>query len=159
MLDERQGDTYRAGDPWAICDLCGFKRRFSDLRTEWTGAKVCYDKCFEPRHPQDFVRSRPERPPPKGLRPEGVDTVVGPLTTEINATAEAGATSITVLSSARFAADDRCGVMLDNNDVQQITILAVVDATTLSFSPGLQHRVTSGKTVVNYSAVSADNYG
>lgn len=57
-------------DPWVICDRSGFKVRKSDTVKEWNGLVV--DKRFsEERHPQDFVRSIPERPPPPDARPEG----------------------------------------------------------------------------------------
>lgn len=62
---------YLPGDPWAICDRCGFKYRISQTRKEYkTGLRVC-DKCYDPPNPLDdppristnrsFVRdARPE---------------------------------------------------------------------------------------------------
>ena len=35
----------------AICDRCGFRYDYLDLRQEWTGFKVC-PECYEPKHPQ-----------------------------------------------------------------------------------------------------------
>jgi len=35
----------------AICDRCGQRYRYLELRKEWTGFKTCPD-CFEPKHPQ-----------------------------------------------------------------------------------------------------------
>jgi len=54
----------------AICDRCGQRYRYLELRKEWTGLKTCPD-CFEPKHPQ----LDPTPPPfePQGLhepRPE-----------------------------------------------------------------------------------------
>ena len=46
---------YAHGDWNAICWRCGFKYKASQLRREWEGFYVC-DKCWERRHPQDFVR-------------------------------------------------------------------------------------------------------
>lgn len=43
-----------------ICDRCGFKFKATDIRQEWTGLMVCAD-CWEPRHPQDFIRTTPDR--------------------------------------------------------------------------------------------------
>lgn len=40
-----------------ICDRCGVKRKADQVRKEWTGLIVCKDKCWEARHPQDFVRA------------------------------------------------------------------------------------------------------
>lgn len=52
--------THQEGVPAAICDRCGFKYRHTQLRKEWTGYMVCFgvgtNDCWEPRHPQDFVR-------------------------------------------------------------------------------------------------------
>ena len=36
---------------YGVCDRCGFRARYLDLRMEWTGFKVC-SECFEPKHPQ-----------------------------------------------------------------------------------------------------------
>lgn len=64
-----------------VCDRCGMERQLPHLRKEWTGLKVCYDTCWEPRHPQEFVRGvrdrqavpepRPE-PPPFYINPNDV---------------------------------------------------------------------------------------
>ena len=40
--------SYQAGQPYGICDRCGFRFRLYDLRTEWSQNKVC-DACFDPR--------------------------------------------------------------------------------------------------------------
>lgn len=51
------GRTYFEGGDWnAACFRCGFKFKASELRPAWQGFKVC-EKCWEPRHPQDFVRA------------------------------------------------------------------------------------------------------
>ena len=34
-----------------ICDRCGMQYKFTTLRKEWTGFKVCAE-CYEPKHPQ-----------------------------------------------------------------------------------------------------------
>ena len=36
---------------YGVCDRCGFRTKYLDLRMEWTGFKVC-SECFEPKHPQ-----------------------------------------------------------------------------------------------------------
>ena len=63
---------YIAGDPWCICDRTGFKVRMSDTRKEWNGLRV-WKKAWEPRHPQDLVRSVPDRQVVKDARPEQTD--------------------------------------------------------------------------------------
>ena len=38
-----------------------------DLKHEWTGFKVC-EKCWEPRHPQEFLRAREDKQAVNGGR-------------------------------------------------------------------------------------------
>lgn len=62
-------DQFILGDTNAICDVCGFKYKGSELKKRWDGAMVCrYD--FELRHPQDSVTSKPERNNIVDPRPE-----------------------------------------------------------------------------------------
>ena len=51
---------YKPGENWLECQRCGLDHYASDARREWTGSIVC-KSCWEPRHPQDFVRSKPEQ--------------------------------------------------------------------------------------------------
>ena len=48
-------NTWRMGDWLYVCQRCGFTRYASEIKEEWTGLRVCM-KCWEPRHPQDYVR-------------------------------------------------------------------------------------------------------
>lgn len=50
-------DYYKHGDYNVICDRCGFKYKASECVEDWEGFLVCLEKCYEPRHPQDFVRA------------------------------------------------------------------------------------------------------
>lgn len=36
---------------YALCDRCGFRYKYKDLRKEWNGAKTCRS-CYEEKHPQ-----------------------------------------------------------------------------------------------------------
>lgn len=68
--------SYVPGGTWGICQRCGFKFRISELRTEWSGLKVC-DKDFDPL--PDTMR--PPRNGPEGLAkahpaPEPPDTFI-----------------------------------------------------------------------------------
>lgn len=67
-------DYYRSGTYNGICDRCGSKFKFSDLKLEWDGLYVCTaNGCWEARQPQDYVKgvrdnmavpvSRPDQPP------------------------------------------------------------------------------------------------
>lgn len=65
-------DYYKKGDWNCICDVCGFKRKASEMQQRWDGVMVCRED-WEPRQPQDFVRgvgdamavpfTRPDTPP------------------------------------------------------------------------------------------------
>lgn len=147
--------SYQAGNPWKICDRCGFKKRASATRKEWTGLIVCME-CFEERHPQDFVRGRMDRQNVPEPRPEPVDNIIGPLTTTTTAAAVAGATTLTVSSSARFLAADRIGIMLTDGSTHRAVINTVPTATsiTLTAATKLPGSVASGALIIDYSAVS-----
>ncbi len=67
-----------------ICDRCGFQYKNHQLRKEWTGYMVC-DPCFETRHPQDFVRARPDQKPLPWTRPENTSVTID---VDINATTQ-----------------------------------------------------------------------
>jgi hypothetical protein len=75
-----KADYYASGDWNAICDKCGKKYKASKLKTEWNGLIVC-KKCFESRHPQDFVRGVVDSPYVPFRAPEGPDV----FTTEAEA--------------------------------------------------------------------------
>lgn len=49
-------DYYSPGDYNVICDRCGAKYKRSECKKEWDKLLVCKYGCWEPRHPQDFVR-------------------------------------------------------------------------------------------------------
>jgi hypothetical protein len=51
-----QADFLSLGDWNAACSMCGHKFKASELRRHWQGMYRC-KKCWEPRHPQDFVKS------------------------------------------------------------------------------------------------------
>lgn len=44
------------GDWNATCSMCGGKFKASQLKKHWQGFWRC-QKCWNPRHPQDFVRA------------------------------------------------------------------------------------------------------
>lgn len=62
-------DQFILGDHNAICDVCGFKCKRSQMKKRWDGAIVC-KADFETRHPQDLIKARPERQGVKDARPE-----------------------------------------------------------------------------------------
>lgn len=50
---------YKTGSANAICDVCGLKYKLDELRKRWDGVWVC-DADYEERHPQEFIRSKPD---------------------------------------------------------------------------------------------------
>jgi hypothetical protein len=68
-------DTAIVGDYNAICDVCGFKKKASELRKRWDGFMVCASD-MEERHPQDLIRSIPEKPVPPFTRPQPTDRFI-----------------------------------------------------------------------------------
>jgi hypothetical protein len=60
----------------AVCDRCGFEFKSFQLQKEWNGLMTCKE-CWEPRHPQDFVRVPAEEIALPWTRPEQTDVFVG----------------------------------------------------------------------------------
>ena len=73
MIDPRE--RLERGDWNALCDVCGFKFKASELRKRWDNLRVC-EKDWELRHPQDFLKSRRDNQSVPWTRPEGTDKLV-----------------------------------------------------------------------------------
>lgn len=70
--------SYFAFGQWnAICDGCGGEFKSDQLRKDWRGFMMC-DRCWEPRHPQDFVRGLKPESRPTWIRPEPEPIYVNP---------------------------------------------------------------------------------
>lgn len=94
------------GANWFECPRCSFVIYASDARKEWTGLYVC-PECWDPRHPQDFVRGVPDNQRPTGpVRSESTDTFVS-VTYTLN-TGYTGHGSYAISGIAR-AGQARCG--------------------------------------------------
>lgn len=74
MRQNPNNTEWVSGDWNAICDRCGFQYKASELKLDWRGLRVC-EKDFETRHPQDFVRPRPEKIAVDWARPDEGDAV------------------------------------------------------------------------------------
>jgi hypothetical protein len=56
--------------PWGECPRCGFIRRLTCFRKEWTGERVCRE-CFDPKPAElKAPRIRPEGVPVPNAAPE-----------------------------------------------------------------------------------------
>jgi hypothetical protein len=151
-------DRYRQGDHYVIDDRTGQKIYASEARKEWTGDFV-HSKNWEPRQPQDLIRSRRDDQSVTNARPRPLDIFVGPLTTELTADAVAGDTSLTLMSSVRMVAADRVSVMLDNGDTFLTTIASVPDATHVVLSDPLPNAASTGKFFYDNTALAAPEIG
>ena len=67
-----RADYYAPGDHNAVCFECGKKFKASTLKRHWQGYYVC-EKHWEPRHPQDFVRSVQDVQTPPWVQPTPAD--------------------------------------------------------------------------------------
>lgn len=65
-MSHTRNPGYIAGDHWVECMRCGLEYRRSNMKTEWNGSIVC-SPCWEPRHPQDFVRGTEDDQAAKGI--------------------------------------------------------------------------------------------
>ena len=136
------------------CDRTGFTVWDDETTKEWDGA-IVWDRVFEPRQPQDFIRGVEDDPSVPDPRPLGTATFIGPLIGEINASQIAGDTSITLLDTTRMSISDRLSIALDNGDVFFTTIQSVDSGTALTIAAGLPAASSAGNRVVDYTAVSA----
>lgn len=74
---------YKHGQWLANCDRCGMTYHNTQMRSEWNGLMVCSgpgtNHCWEPRHPQEFVKGRADRQTVPWTRPDddGIDVSVG----------------------------------------------------------------------------------
>jgi len=66
---------YKPGDNKVICDTCGRAVKASSVKKTWDGFYVCVEH-WEPRHPQDFVRSVKDDQTVKISRPNTEPTFV-----------------------------------------------------------------------------------
>jgi hypothetical protein len=64
-----RADYFAPGQWNAICDQCGAKFKASQLLLQWDNARVCWS-CYDPRHPQDFVRPILDTSSPPWTRPD-----------------------------------------------------------------------------------------
>lgn len=71
---------FRLGQWLVLCDRCKFKRYADEVMETWNGLMVCKPTvkqgCWEPRHPQDFLRGKPDNVGVPFVRPRPVDQFV-----------------------------------------------------------------------------------
>jgi hypothetical protein len=60
-----------SNDYLVVCDASGFVCKKSETRMQWNGMLVRKD-LWEPRHPQDFIKSKVDSSRPKEVRLDNV---------------------------------------------------------------------------------------
>jgi len=63
-----RADYLKLGDYNAVCSMCGFKRKASEMVKNWQGLYRCPEHN-EPRHPQEYVRATPDIQTPPWVQP------------------------------------------------------------------------------------------
>jgi len=79
MFSRGRADYLELGDWNAVCYECGRKRKASTLMRHWQGYYVCPEH-WEPRQPQDFVRSLPDVQTPPWSQPPPADLFLSTCT-------------------------------------------------------------------------------
>ena len=164
-----KSDKFVLGEWNAICDMCGFKFKSSKLQKNWEGFMVC-SKCWEPQHPQDFVRSTLDRQRIPWGRPDRV--IKYEETTTKTTAGTVGVKALTVTTAGSIAADmpigfqtdkivqDASGLTGDNVTATGYVIhwTVVVSLATLlvTFLDALPYTVAVGNAV--YVLYDTDNY-
>jgi hypothetical protein len=70
---ENKGGTWYQPGGWnRICDRTGFKVKASQTEREWNNL-IVRKESYEPRQPQDLLRSHPDRQHVPDPRSEGTD--------------------------------------------------------------------------------------
>jgi hypothetical protein len=136
--------NYRHGDFYRICDRSGFKVHASETRREWNGL-IVRKQDWEPRHPQDFVRAKPDHQAVYHPR-VGSETSLD-LETTLDAAEASGQTVLSVASTANFAAAQTIFVQLDNDTYHQSTISSFVTNDTVTIADALPSAAASGNKV------------
>jgi len=71
------GTYFKKGSWNGLCDVCGFKFKFTELQKRWDGLIVCH-KDFEQDHPQKYIRVRESGLSVPIIRDRPEDVFVGP---------------------------------------------------------------------------------
>lgn len=135
---------YKPGDYNVICDRCGMKRKASQCRMTWDSLFVCADRCWMPRHPQDFVEAVLDDQSVSIARP-GVQFYLGETT--VLTTALINATSIDITSIIGLADKDALGIVLDNGACHWTYSNGTPSGNTVTLGSYLPSKATAGNAV------------
>lgn len=132
---------YVPGSHYMLCDRTGFKRRVDKVRREWDQLEV-WDKVWEPRQPQDFVRGVRDDQAASPIRARQVDqfTIVGTFVTAFQRRLQS---TVQVKTTLGFLVLDQVAVMLDEGDPYYPFIVGLT-ATSMDLCPVLPGSVGRG---------------
>lgn len=128
---------YKPGSHYRVDDRTGFPQRAERTREEWTGM-IVGRRVWEPRQPQDKVRTVPDLQAAPRPRPLSQDTFVGPYYVQVASTgASIGATVLPVVDTSRLSIGMTVRVVLQSLDggasfVTSIASIAAGASVTLS---------------------------
>jgi len=136
---------FKSGLHWVCCDRCGFDYYHTEVREEWNGLVVCRE-CYEPRHPQDFVRGKRDKivgdwP----LRPCPPDVEVGDLDTVFTTFTRTTGTIDTSFTTTKTVAGTDATLTFTLGGVQTLTAdgTAVISGDTSGFTATVDSYVLS----------------
>jgi len=145
---------YEPGNYWVICDRCGFKRRIKEAKSTWDNLLVCYPECWEPRHPQDFVRGKADRQSVPIARPEVTTTLRSTL---LSSAAAMGALTIEVADVTNISDEIGVGIVLDDGSTHWTMVDGTPAGSTVTLFEGLFGAAASGN-VVYLSVATGDTF-
>lgn len=67
-----KADYYKPGSFNRICERTGFKVKAEGTQKEWNN-RIVRKESYEPRQPQDLIKSRPDRQQVRDPRTEAAD--------------------------------------------------------------------------------------
>jgi hypothetical protein len=132
---------WEAGQYWVECQRCGLDYKAKHIKREWTGAIVCFN-CWEPRHPQEYVRGRKERLAVRGPQnPQGL----------VNDAAKAGSTEA---PGSTFIVDSVSTTDLPDRSDPTGTAISTLTTSTCFPTSYFDYLANQTQTVTSYSALN-----
>ena len=148
----------RPGDHLVVDDRTGFTVWARDVVRETLTGFVVRRGRQDPRHPQEFLRTRADKQAVRDPRPPGTANYVGPLITTTTAAAAAGAQTLAIETNARYLSGDRVRIQLSDGNFHRTVVSSLNGTTGFDFINPLPDSVPSGAIVQNLSANAEVTY-
>ena len=107
-------DRYKPGNYHVICDQCAQKKYRSECRFTWDGLLVCIDSCWEPKHPQLFVKAKADMIRVPDPRPDSQEIT---RSTTLSGAASKGDLTVDLTSVANLSQYDSLSIVLDDDPI------------------------------------------